>query len=55
MNKPASILSKLMPEERLYQGAPLALNQVQELTFEFVEYAPASKRCEHLIGRLIVV
>jgi len=49
MNKPASIPLKLMPEERLYQGAPPALSQVQELTFEIIEYAPASKRHEHLI------
>ena len=49
MNKPASIPSTLLPEERLYQGAPPAPHQVQELTSEIVEYAPASKRHEHLI------
>ena len=38
MNKPASIPSKLMPEERLYRDAPPAPNQVQELTFEVVQY-----------------
>ncbi len=38
MNKPASIPSTLLPEERLYQGAPPAPHQVQELTSEIVEY-----------------
>ncbi len=38
MNKPTSIPAKLMPEERLYQGAPPALNQVQDETPEFIEY-----------------
>ena len=38
MNKPASIPSTLMPEERLYQSGPPALHQAQELASEFVQY-----------------
>lgn len=38
MNEPATIPAKLMSAERLYQGAPPALNQVQDETPEFVEY-----------------
>ncbi|MGH9906672.1 MAG: GumC family protein, partial [Pyrinomonadaceae bacterium] len=38
MDKPTSIPSKLMSVDRLDQDAPLALNQVEDETPEFVEY-----------------